>query len=91
MNDIRADIASLIQKTAVLTRAVESGGTVDLGGLDGRIHDICEAVLARPEAEARALREDVETLLGAIDVLRLALIESAAGIVATETDAPPGP
>jgi hypothetical protein len=91
MTDILSDIATLAQRIAILTRAVEAGGSVDLAGLDARVHDICEAVLAQPEDEARGMREPVESLLRAIDVLRLALIEAAGRVDATAPDAPPGP
>ncbi len=91
MTDLPSDIATLTQRIALLTRTVEAGGEVDLAGLDARVHDICEAVLARPEDEARGMREPVEGLLRSIDVLRLALIESAGRVDASGADAPPDP
>ena len=91
MTDLLSDIATLTRRIALLTRTVESGGAVDLAGLDARVHDICEAVLARPEDEARAMREPVEGLLRSIDVLRLALIEAAGRVDASGANAPPDP
>jgi hypothetical protein len=55
------------------------------------VHYICEAILAKPEDEARAMREPVEDLLRSIDVLRLALIEAAGQVDVAGADAPPGP
>jgi hypothetical protein len=91
MTDLLSDIATLTRRIALLTRTVESAGTVDLAGLDARVHDICEAILAKPEDEARAMREPVEDLLRSIDVLRLALIEAAGRVDVAGADAPPGP
>lgn len=88
MTDLSTDIATLARQIALLTRTVESGGEVDLVGLDARVHDICEGVLALPEEEARGLREPVESLLRSIDVLRLALIESAGRADASDAGAP---
>jgi len=92
MTEIITEIEMLTRRVGILTQAIESGGEVDLFGLDDHVHNICEAVLALPEHEARGLRGNVETLLRAIDVLRLALIESAGQVDATgSAQAPPGP
>lgn len=71
--DQLAELAQTIDQTATrlreIRRAVEDGATPDLGGVDGEINRLCEAVARLHPTHAQSLVPALELMLGEVDAL----------------------
>jgi|HigsolmetaAR203D_1030402.scaffolds.fasta_scaffold04308_3 hypothetical protein len=66
LDGLRRDLSDVCQAVVAARRTVESGGLVDLSGLEDRIADLCGSVQRLPKTSGRALQPE---LLGLVDEL----------------------
>lgn len=79
----RPDVAAIVGEIVAAKRLARAGRAVDLDGLDARIGQLCETVIAMPRHEGQAM-------LPLLDDLRLSLDELADTLkTAAAPDQPP--
>ena len=66
---IKADLLKVESLIATAIRLLDEGRIVNLSALQGRTKQVCDAALALPRDESRALVPAMETLLTALDTL----------------------
>jgi hypothetical protein len=70
---LRDEVANVFGEIVAAKRLVRSGRTVELGGLDARVSQLCDAVVALPGDDARAMLPLLEDLRHSLDELGDAL------------------
>ncbi|TAL01296.1 MAG: hypothetical protein EPO08_10750 [Rhodospirillaceae bacterium] len=70
---IEADLDKVFAVIAAAHRLMEDGRLIDLGALDGHIHDACKAALDLPIPDARRLTSKLGVLLDQLDGLETAM------------------
>lgn len=73
VDDMRQRLDKEAASLAKAREAVAGGQDINLDDLEGRIRTLCRDVEAMPRAEARALIDDVQRLLAALDELAAAI------------------
>jgi hypothetical protein len=72
-SDLRQEVAAVFGEIVAAKRLVRSGRAVDLDGLDKRIGILCEAVVALPADDGRAMLPLLGDLHASLDELAGAL------------------
>lgn len=79
------DITAVSAALADAAAQAESGALVDLAGLDARVAALCAAAEALPRGEGRALLDDLQSLIAALDALSATLSRQSALTAGAET------
>lgn len=69
----RASAESLLAMVRLARALAEAGETIDLHGLDDQIGQLCARILDLPDADGRAMRDDLRTLQQETEGLRACL------------------
>jgi hypothetical protein len=72
-SDLRQEVAAVFGEIVAAKRLVRSGRAVELDGLDTRINTLCEAVVALPSEDGRAMLPLLGDLRTSLDELAEAL------------------
>jgi hypothetical protein len=78
-SDLRQEVAAVFGEIVAAKRLVRSGRTVELDGLDKRIGILCEAVVALPSEDGRAMLPLLGDLRASLDELAEALKAASPG------------
>ncbi|HEX2113645.1 MAG TPA: hypothetical protein VHM01_04495 [Alphaproteobacteria bacterium] len=78
-SDLRQEVAAVFGEIVAAKRLVRSGRTVELDGLDKRIGILCEAIVALPSEDGRAMLPLLGDLRASLDELAEALKAASPG------------